>query len=163
MYYSFTVLCFGFSLSPYFFYKCLRPVVAYLRSLDIRLVLYVDDFLVCANRASITDHTDTVLHTLQDLGLKVNFEKSVLKPSQNIDYLGYNIDTSSEYPHISAKQERVQKIKRLIKQLIYKKILFCTFTGQMRWPLCVYSLGCGNREVVPQKYLQLNCQTTILE
>ena len=121
VYYSFTVLCFGFSLSPYFFYKCLRPVVAYLRSLDIRLVLYVDDFLVCANRASITDHTDTVLHTLHDLGLKVNTEKSVLKPSQNIDYLGYNIDTSSEYPHISAKQERVQKIKRLIKQLIYKK------------------------------------------
>ena len=81
----------------------------------------MDDFLVCANRASITDHTDTVLHTIHDLGLKVNTEKSVSKPSQNIYYLGYNIDTSSEYPHSSAKQERVQRKKILIKQLIYKK------------------------------------------
>ena len=80
-FYSFRVLCFGFCLSPYFFYKCLRPLVAYLRSLDIRLVLYVDDFLICAERARIRDHTDFVIHTLEDLGLHVNLEKSVLTPT----------------------------------------------------------------------------------
>ena len=120
-FYSFKVLCFGFCLSPFFFYKCLRPVVAYLRSLDIRLVLYVDDFLICAEQALIRDHTDLVIHTLEDLGLHVNFEKSVLSPTKNIKYLGYNINTQSEYPVISATKERVYTIKRLLKQLLFKK------------------------------------------
>ena len=120
-YYSFTVLCFGFALSPYFFYKCLRPIVAYLRTLNVRLVLYVDDFLVCSSEATIADDTDTVVHTLEDLGLRINNEKSVLKGSQCIEYLGYTIDTHGSHPVISAKRARVQKIKRLIKQLLKKK------------------------------------------
>ena len=120
-FYSFTVLCFGLCLSPYFFYKCLRPVVAYLRSLDIRLALYVDDFLICADKAHITDHTDTVLHTLQDLGLHVNSEKSSLEPSQNIEFLGFIVSTHGQYPCISAKKERVCKIKRLLKNLLKKQ------------------------------------------
>ena len=98
----------------------MRPVVAYLRSLDIRLVLYVDDFLICAEQTLIRDHTDLVIHTLEDLGLHVNFEKSVLSPTKNIKYLGYNINTQSEYPVISATKERVYTIKRLLKQLLFK-------------------------------------------
>ena len=121
IYYSFTVLCFGFCLSPYFFYKCMRPVVKYIRSLDIRIALYVDDFIICADKAKITDHTDTVLHTLEDLGLHINSEKSCLEPAQNIEYIGFMISTLGEYPHISAKKERVGKIKRLIKNLLNKK------------------------------------------
>lgn len=120
-FYSFRVLCFGFCLSPYFFYKCLRPVVAYLRSLDIRLVLYVDDFLICAERARIRDHTDLVIHTLEDLGLHVNFEKSVLTPTKDIKYLGYRVNTLGEYPVISTTKERVYTIKRLLKQLLIRK------------------------------------------
>ena len=120
-FYSFTVLCFGFCLSPYFFYKCLRPVVKYLRTLDIRIALYVDDFLICSDKALITDHTDTVLHTLEDLGLHINSDKSCLEPAQSIEYLGFIISTVNEYPSISAKKERVCKIKRLIRNLQNKK------------------------------------------
>lgn len=120
-FYSFKVLCFGFCLSPYFFYKCLRPVVSYLRSLDIRLALYVDDFLVCAKKSTIRDHTDLVIHTLEDLGFHVNTEKSVLTPTQCIKYLGYTVNTQGEFPVISTTKERVYSIKRLIKQLLHKK------------------------------------------
>ena len=120
-FYSFKVLCFGFCLSPYFFYKCLRPVVTYLRSLDVRLVLYVDDFLICAKETFIRDSTDTVIHTLEDLGLHVNLEKSILEPSQTIQYLGYKIDTQGDFPVISATKERVYTIKRLLKQLLIKR------------------------------------------
>jgi hypothetical protein len=62
-YYSYVVLPFGFSLSPYFFAKVLRPVVTYLCSQGVRLNLYVDDFLVCASLSLVTDRTDLVLHT----------------------------------------------------------------------------------------------------
>ena len=119
-YFSYVVLPFGFSLSPYFFTKVLRPVVKYLRSQGVRLSLYVDDFLICASASVITDHTDLVIHTLNDLGLKINLEKSVLRPCQIIDYLGYTIDATGEYVSIKAQKARVVRIKRQIKAVINK-------------------------------------------
>ena len=48
IYYQWTVLPYGHSCSPYLFCKILRHVVTYLRSQGIRVVLYVDDFLIMA-------------------------------------------------------------------------------------------------------------------
>ena len=120
IYYSFTVCPFGLCSSPYFFSKILRPVVTYLRSLGIRLNLYVDDFLICASVSLATDHTDLVVNTLEDLGFKINFEKSCLKPNNHIDYLGFEIDTSKEWPIIKAKKERIVRIKRQIRSVLRK-------------------------------------------
>jgi hypothetical protein len=117
-YYSYVVLPFGFSLSPYFFAKVLRPVVTYLRSLNIRLSLYVDDFLICAEVSKITDSTDQTLHTLEDLGFKINLDKSVLKPTQTIDYLGYTISTVGPYPVIKAQKQRILRIKKQIRSVL---------------------------------------------
>ena len=117
-FYSFTVCPFGLCLSPYFFSKTLRPVVTYLRSLGVRLSLYVDDFLICAAAFLATDHTDLVINCLEDLGFKINFDKSCLLPSHNIDYLGYEISTTGAFPVIKAKKERTQRIKRQIKSVL---------------------------------------------
>ena len=118
--YSFKVLCFGLCHSPYKFYKCHRPVVSYLRSLDKNCII-CGRLLSLRQKSTIRDHTDTVIHTLEDLGLHVNFEKSVLEPTQRITYLGYTVTTEGEYPSISATRERVCTIKRLIKNLLNKK------------------------------------------
>ena len=120
-FYSFKVLCFGFCLSPYFFYKCLRPIVEYLRSFDIRLSLFVDDWFICAEKHLFRDHVDTVIHTLEDLGLKINYEKSDIQPSQSVEYLGYHINTEGNFPIIKTKQERVKRIKRLVRDIIKKE------------------------------------------
>jgi hypothetical protein len=119
-YFSFQVLPFGFCLSPYFFAKILRPVVKYLRELGIRLSLYVDDFCICASVKEITDHTDLVVSTLEDLGIKINYDKSVLTSSQTLHYLGYTIDTSGKWPVIKADKLRVSRIKRNIRKLLHQ-------------------------------------------
>ena len=69
----------------------LRPVVAYLRSLGLRLVLYVDDFVLLAHRDTIVYHKQVLLSTLENLGWKVNFEKSSLEPKLVKGYLIDNI------------------------------------------------------------------------
>ena len=46
-YFYFTVLVVGLSSSPYLFTKCLREVVKYWRKNAIKIVLYLDDVLVC--------------------------------------------------------------------------------------------------------------------
>ena len=65
-YYRWRSLPFGMSCSPYFFAKVLRPVVAYLRSIGLRVTLYVDDFLLAACTQHITDQADQLVHTLED-------------------------------------------------------------------------------------------------
>ena len=89
--YRWRVLPFGLCCSPYYFSKFLRPVVKYLRSLGVRLVVYVDDFILMSTYESVTDHTDLLTDTLQDLGVCINFEKSVLTPSQTVEYIGYSV------------------------------------------------------------------------
>ena len=131
-FYSYVVLSFGFCLSPYFFAKVLRPVVKYLRSQGVRLSLYVDDFLICASVSLITDHTDLIKHTLDDLGLKINIEKSILVPSQVIDYLGYTIDATGKHVKIQAHKSRVARIKRQIKTVLKGMVLGRTTLQQVK-------------------------------
>lgn len=121
--YSYCVLPFGFSLSPYYHTKILRPVVTYLRSLGIRLNLYVDDFLVAAALARFRDHTDLVIDTLLDLGLRVNFEKSELEGARSIEYLGYYLDSSGTFPVIKISHKRVIRLKRQIRSVLKKGLV----------------------------------------
>jgi hypothetical protein len=81
-FYRFCVCPFGLNMSPFYCNKLIRPVIAYARScLNIRCQVYVDDFLICASKTEITDHTDSVLQILADVGWLVNMEKSFLVPS----------------------------------------------------------------------------------
>ena len=121
--YTYCVLPFGFSLSPYFHTKILRPVVAYLRSLGIRLNLYVDDFIIAACLSYITDHTDLVIDTLSDLGLHVNFEKSETRATKIIDYIGYTINNEGEFPVIKVAQARVIRLKKQIRSVLKKDFI----------------------------------------
>ena len=68
----------------------------YLRSRDIRIIAYLDDFLLCADTHNICEQRDNVLRILKRLGWFVNFEKSELEPSIKIQFTGYIIDTMPE-------------------------------------------------------------------
>ena len=57
-------------------------------------MLYVDDCLIIGARPVIIDHRDFVLHTFQEFGFVINFDKSILEPASRIDFIGYIIDTT---------------------------------------------------------------------
>ena len=117
-YYRWKVLPFGLSCSPYFFAKVLRPVLEYLRSIDLRVTVYVDDFLLCAPDAQIVDATDQLLHTIQDLGFRVNFDKSQLTPSSRIDYIGFTIIVKADKVFVKVQSKRIAKLKRSIRRAL---------------------------------------------
>lgn len=118
IFYRWTVLPFGLSCSPYYFNKVLRPVVAYLRSLSIRVSLFVDDFLLADSASKITDSADQLLSTLSDLGFTINFEKSSLSPSSNILYLGYLISCNGNSVYVHVQKSRVVKLKRSLRRAL---------------------------------------------
>ena len=117
-YYHWNVLPFGLNIAPYYFYKVIRPVVQYLRSLGLKVVAYVDDFILLAIPGLITAHSDDLLHTLLDLGLSINCDKSVLIPSSEIDFIGYVLFLDLDHPVICVQNSRLKKLKRCLRQLL---------------------------------------------
>lgn len=117
-YYKWTVLPFGHCSSPYFFSKVLRPVIAYLRSKGLRVVVYVDDFIILGAKHLIQRQTDFFLKTLQQLGWTVNYDKSSLEPSLIKTFIGYIIDNTGDKTVIKITQERIRKLKKDISRAL---------------------------------------------
>ena len=120
MYYTWNVLPFGHNCSPYYLTKILRPVVTYLRTKGLRLVLYVDDFILFAKLEDIQEHKTSLLSLFKELGWMVNFKKSNLEPSLQCEFIGYLVDNSGEQPIIKIPQRRITKLKKDIKRCLSK-------------------------------------------
>ena len=88
--YQFKVLCFGLSTAPWVF----AAVSAWAHSRRIRLLWYLDDWLVLASSEAVArQHVRELLSLCQSQGIVINDEKSDLVPSQSATYLGMTIDT----------------------------------------------------------------------
>ena len=119
-YFRWKVLPFGLSLSPYFFGKCLKPIVTFLRAQGLRICCYVDDFLLMSTESQVFHHRDIVIDILQKLGICINFEKSSLIPEQCKTYLGFKLHTDSDIPTISIPGDRIRKLKKDILRVLDK-------------------------------------------
>lgn len=90
------VLPFGLSLAPRTFTGCMDAALAPLRHQGVRILNYLDDWLVCAQSEEICrQHVELVINHIQSLELQLNREKSQLLPSQTAQFLGMNLDSLS--------------------------------------------------------------------
>ncbi len=93
--YQYTVLPFGLSLASRTFTKCMDAALSPLRQMGIRILNYFDDWLILAqSEDKLLSHRSVLLSHLECLGLRVNFAKSALSPSQRISFLGTVIDSA---------------------------------------------------------------------
>ena len=94
--YQFRVLPFGLSLAPRIFTRCVAAALAPLQARGMRILPYLDDWLVCAStREQALSDTATLLTHVTQLGLTVNFAKSSLAPSQSTVFIGIALDSVS--------------------------------------------------------------------
>ncbi len=92
--YQYKVLPFGLALAPRTFTKCIDAALAPLRLQGIRVLNYLDDWLILAHsRELVSRHRDIVLGYIHSLGLRMNDKKSVLLPSQRTVFLGVRLDS----------------------------------------------------------------------
>ena len=114
---QFRVLCFGLTTAPQVSTRVMAPVSAFLHRLGIRVLRYLDDWLIlAANRDEAIRARDTVLDLCVDLGIIVNLEKSALNPSQVVSYLGVRIDSQTfralPYP------SRIEKFFSIVEEFL---------------------------------------------
>ncbi len=114
--YQYKVLPFGLSLSPRVFTKVVEAALVPLREQGVLILNYLDDWLILAqSRKQLSAHRDLVLKHLSLLGLRVNWEKSKLVPTQRISFLGMEFDSVNQTARLT--QERAQSVLNCFKTL----------------------------------------------
>ena len=94
--YEFQCLPFGLSSAPGAFTKTLKPVLAVLHSLGIRIVIYIDDMLLLHQQSKVLPKMFAqVVAFLEKLGFLVKIEKCSVAPSQCIVFLGAKLDSTT--------------------------------------------------------------------
>ena len=106
--YQFRALCFGLSTAPQVFTRVFAAVSAWAHSHGIRLLRYLDDWLILASsEREAKQAVQSLLSLCRTLGIVINEKTSDLVPSQTAKYLGMTIDT--EAGKIFPSPARVEK------------------------------------------------------
>ncbi len=136
--YQYKALPFGLSLSPRVFTKVVEAALVPLREAGIRILNYLDDWLILAqSRALLCEHRDMVFSHLSRLGLQVNREKSKLSPMQRISFLGMELDSVNLTARLS--EERAQSMLR------------CLDVTSRRHSCCTTAVRPGHTVSAPQR------------
>ena len=94
--YQFKALCFGLSTTPQVFTRVFTAVLAWAHSRGIRLLRYLDNWLVLSSsEKKAKESIRELLSLCRTLGIVINEKKSDLVPSQSAKYLGMTIDTGA--------------------------------------------------------------------
>lgn len=81
-------------LPPRTFTRCVAAALAPLQARGLRILPYLDDWLVCAqSRDQALRDTSILLDHVSRLGLAVNFAKSSLIPSRQVIFIGIAINS----------------------------------------------------------------------
>ena len=115
--YEFLCLCFELGPAPKLFKKLIKLPVSIICNLYIRIIVYLDGFLILGKTLEETILSrDTVIYLLQNLGFVINLKKLVLHPTQGIEFLGIIID--SVEMTVSLPQENVELISKRCQDIL---------------------------------------------
>ena len=117
-YYMPTCLVFGLSTAPRVFTKVMRPMMAFFRSLGVRVLGMIDDYLWAAQKERINDVKAAVLTVLPQLGWSLN-EKCELEPQDEVLMLGMLIN-AKEFV-VKAPEKKVNATLHDIKAALWKR------------------------------------------
>ena len=109
--YMFTCFPNGLALCPRYFTKLLKPVYAKLRNEGHTCSGFIDDSLLCGDsNRECKDNCEATQSLFKSVGFTINYDKSVLIPSQQITFLGNNIDSHKMI--VTLPEDKVSKIKQ---------------------------------------------------
>ena len=113
--YQFTCVPFGLSCAPWVFTKVMKPIAIFLRARGVRMIVYVDDILLMADTAAqAKSHLETLTFLLTGLGFVINAQKSITTPTQQIEFLGFKVNSVSL--HLSLPGEKLHHIRMEVRQ-----------------------------------------------
>jgi len=117
--YRYIAMPMGSASSPYIFNRMVKPVIQHLREKGIRIVWYVDDFLIAAeSKEKVEEQTLETLKLFRELGWHINWEKSVIEAKQEQEFLGLVVDTKGDQPILKVPYKKKRDLRREVRRLI---------------------------------------------
>ena len=120
---EYTCVPMGLKTGPRLFTKVLKIPLAYLRERKgVTISGYLDDTLILSDsKERAVKDGQTAADLFQDLGYVISPNKSVLVPTQEIEFLGFIIN--SRDMQVSMTEKKVKKIENLLRN--FQKENFC--------------------------------------
>lgn len=159
--YQYVCLPNGLSSAPRMFTKLLKPVFKLLREKGFLSSSYIDDvYLQGDTFEECHENARNTVKLLRDLGFVIQEEKSCLKPSQQLTYLGFYLD--SQTMTVKLTNERVEKVVQACEKLLCKPqcsiqnlaevigLMVSSFPGVEHGPLYYRSLDHDKTEALKQ-------------
>ena len=110
---------FGLAPAPKIFTKLLKVPMATLRRIQIRIVIFIDDMLIMAKTMpEILMARDTTVYLLEALGFTINYPKSILEPTHELEFLGVIVNSKSLT--FALPQDKILRLKEACQKLKLK-------------------------------------------
>ena len=120
--FRFTCLPQGYASSPRLFTKFLVPVFAWFRKMGLLTVCYIDDAIFIASSfAELQEQVVFAVRWLDRLGFTISEHKSSVVPAQEIEFLGFQLCSTSMSVMVSL--DRQVKIKALGHRLLDSRVI----------------------------------------
>lgn len=119
-----------------------------MRLRGVRVLNYLDDWLICASlEEQCRSHVALLVSHIQALGLRLNLKKSRLEPSQTTTFLGMSLDSVKALVSLTADRRRVLRAC----------LASFSLHSQVRWGLCLRLMGlmAATVQVVPLALLHM--------
>ena len=115
----------GLCEAPRLFTKILKPVLAIFGKLSMRVVMFLDDLLIINSKPlGLVQDVENAKYLLTSLGFLLNDKKSVVNPSNCIEFLGICLDSKSMTAYIP--ERKVSNILNLIDNSLNSKFISAT-------------------------------------
>jgi hypothetical protein len=125
---------FGICWAPREFTKLMKVPIAYLRLQGVSVIIYLDDILIIARSQDTCKHSlDMTIRLLEELGFEINYEKSLLTPVQEIEWIGFVIDSVRMV--ISVPQQKLSAVCSLAESILVRELIsrreLASFLGKL--------------------------------
>ena len=159
---EYTCLAMGLSSSPRIFTKLLKPVFSKLRSQGFLSVMYIDDcYIQGYSYEECLENINATVNLLESLGFVINKEKSVMKPSRSVTFLGFIID--SETMVIKLPKSKIDNLRMKIDSIRSKAKVKIRVVSEILGIMNAYSVAvplgsmyCKRLEIEKIQALKIN-------
>jgi hypothetical protein len=115
--FQFNASCFGLSTLPQIWMDVMKVFEKRWRARGYLVFIYLDDILLVAkNKKLLEKQTICVQKDLQDAGMQINYDKSILQPTQKVKHLGFTINF--EQGTLEVPPEKLRSIRRELGKLL---------------------------------------------
>ena len=138
--YQFTCMPNGLACGPRIFTKLLKPVFATLQAEGYSCLGYLDDSFLTADTAEeCRAGVERMIELFTELGFIINIDKSVLKPTQQLTFLGYIFDSRSMEIRIGS--DKINTMKDACEELLHKDRISIREVARVVGLMVAYSEG----------------------